>query len=832
MDPDSERREGLSVERGRIDLGSIDLSTLRIGSEAKATLSHFGIHTAQDLSRFRREELAELRHVTYVTLDVMEEGITRSLGKQFWIQGKRRSTKGRALTVEEMSELDVPIYRLDVDGATKAMLSSGSFHTCKQLACVSKDALLDCPGIDLEKAFELEAALGKLLKKRVFTGCYAGEVPWIVEGEEPFPWRLDHKEAQPDASAVSTGQDADPTPNISPTAATNDDGSQKRAVKKRGYARLADAILRLAHRNTEYSANFFYEALTPLRQELGLHDIQEFYNAAKTALSDRSDVTFTTGRIMRFGRCDRETQILKLLRELGRVTPEQLAQEYSTRYGVSEQTVSAWLARMKLYQKGTYLDVRHGSESKTRSRGTAPRSASTKQDAGIPELSSTARRKIKAAILDLVNWNTEYSTDYFFARQQTLLRSVGVDDAQMFYLLVKDLFSENGGVTFPIAGRIIRFGLCNRDRQIEDLLKTRYPIAVDDFVKSYSEAYGVEEESIYGWLSCIDKYRHDGVFDLDYTRTDTAAPPTGLATSVLEPLHTDGAARPREAEDTELELALRIVDSAQWNKEYSTDYFYNAFASQAHGLGARGTHEFYALVKTALSGYRGIGFPAGPRLIRFGLCNRPEQMVGLLKELSPVEVDEFVAEYTKRYGVPARTVREWLPYVSQYRRGNLLDMSVEAPTPSKSQKASNEQRLANAMLDLAQWGKEFSTDHFYENYPSLVQVAGAHDADEFYELVKGCLSWRRDITFPEGPRLIRFGMCSRMTQIISLLNELSPVSVEDFVREFEERYGIEEQTILTWTSCINRYRHDDVFDISYKPERVKGTALQPKPATS
>ena len=1065
-----------------IDLDSIDLNTLRIGSEAKATLSRFGIYTAQDLSYFRREELAELRHVTYVTLDVMEEGITKGLGKHFWIQGKRRSTKGRTLTKEEMNELDIPIDRLDVDAATKAMLRIGSFHTCRQLACVSKDALLDCPGIDLEKAFELEAALGKLLKKRVFTGCYVGEAPWIVEGEEPFPWRLDHKEARRDASAVSTVQNAslepsinetavqepeatgevsvpaletkptvaepavadeavaaslepvatvqesavstqaeetestqqaaveaasnqtqqpvtslsatedissdwddgvfgwdegyeweeesewdDPskwddstqtdnepdapnslveqdddseypsdsimawlsstsdiharviecllkgmtegqaaskcgiplsgvdsltsyglarrpsvsedrfapafkkyrfdqasfseafnqpdwtyrylelaykrgtanpalmreeervrclTPSISPKVAVKGGKNRARALRKQDYARIAAMILRIADSDTEYSASFFYEALTPLRQELGLHDIKDFYDAAKTALSDRDDVTFTTGRIMRFGRCDRETQILRLLSELGRVTPGQLAQEYSTRYGVGKQTVSMWLMRMKQYQKGRYLDINYGSKPKAQKGGAATRGTSAKQRAGIPELSSITRSKIKTSILNLARWNTEYSTDYFFARQRALLRNVGVDDAQTFYLLAKDLFLENGGVTFPIVGRIIRFGSCDRDRQIEELLKTRYPIAVDDFVKSYSEAYGVDEESIYGWLTCINRYRHDGVFDLDYAGTDTAAPPTHQTTSALEPLRTDGAAESGKAENKELELALRIVDSAQWNREYSTDYFYKTFFSQARRFGVRDTHEFYALVKNALSEYKGIGFPEGPRLIRFGLCDRSEQMVGLLRELSPVEVDEYVTEYTVRYGVTPRTVREWLPHVSQYRRGNVLDMSAGAPSRPKSQKASSEQRLANAMLDLAQWGKEFSTDHFYENYPALVQVAGARDADDFYRLVKGCLSSRRDIAFPEGPHLIRFGTCSRTKQIIDLLNELSPVSVEGFTHEFKERYGIEERTVLAWTSCINRYRHDGVFDIAYKPDGVNREASQ------
>ena len=1068
-----------------IDLDSIDLNTLRIGGEAKATLSRFGIYTAQDLSCFRREELTELRHVSYVTLDVMEEGITRSIGRHFWIQGKRRSTKGRALTTEEMRELDIPIDKLDVDAATKAMLRIGSFHTCKQLACVSKDALLDCPGIDLEKAFELEAALGKLLKKRIFTGCYVGEVPWIVEGEEPFLWRLDHRGARSDASVVSIAQNAgleptideatiqepeatdevsapilvpkqtaaelvmsqEPVPanseplatvqepsvtaqieetspvqqtavevlsdqpqqpstsssstedtsfswdnglfdwdegyeweeesewddplkwddstqtdeeseetntlveqtdgaeypsdsimawlsstsdiyarviecllkgmtekqtasicgvplsgiesltsyglarrpavsedcfapvfkkyrfdqtsfakafnqpdstyrylelayrrgslsptlmsanevakcltlGISPKVAVSDGGRTIGALREQDYARLADAVLRIADNDTEYSASFFFKALTQLRKELGLHDMKAFYNAVKFALSDRNDVTFTNGRILRFGRCNRETQMLKLLSELGTVTPDQLVQEYSSRYGVGKQTVSRMLGRLKQYQKGQYLDIEYGPKSRTQNHSTVARGKSAKRYAEIPELSSTTRGKIKTAILDLADRNTEYSTDFFFARLQSLLQDVGVDNAKTFYLLVKDLFSADSGVAFPIVGRIIRFGSCDRNKQIEELLKSHYPIAVDDFVKSYSEAYGVEEASVYGWLSCINKYRHDGVFDLDYTGTDTVAPPKRQTTSKQEPSHTNKTVNTGSAENEELELALRIVDSAQWNKEYSTDYFYSTFASQARRAGAHDIHEFYALVKSALSEYKGIGFPSGPRLICFGLCDRTEQMVSLLNELSPVNVDEFVTEYTKRYGVSARAVREWLPLVSQYRRGNMLDMSAEIPTQSKSQKQSNEQRLANAVLDLAQWGTEFSTDHFYENYPALVQVAGAHDADEFYELVKGCLTSRRDITFPAGPRLIRFGTCSRTRQIINLLNELTPVSVEDFTREFKERYGIDEQTVLTWTSCINRYRHDGIFDISYKPERIKKAASQNAP---
>ena len=1064
-----------------IDLDSIDLNTLRIGGEAKATLSRFGIYTAQDLSCFRREELAELRHVTYATLDVMEEGITRSIGRHFWIRGKRRSTKGRPLTTEEMRELDIPIDKLDVDAATKAMLRIGSIHTCKQLACVSKDALLDCPGIDLEKAFELEAALGKLLKKRIFTGCYVGEIPWIVEGEEPFPWRLDHKEVRRDESAVpivqnavveptvneetvqesevadeasapiiepkptvaepvmaqepvtahsepvaavqepdvtaqeetsstqqtavkavsdqpqqpttssrSTGEASfdrdngsfgwdegyeweeesewdDPskwddstqinegsetpnslveqangaeypsdsimawlsstsdiyarviecllkgmtkrqtaskcgvplssiesltsyglarrpavsedrfasvfkkyhfdrarfaeafnqpdstyrylelaykrgtasptlmseeektkclTPSISPEIAANDGGSQTRALKEQDYARLAEAILRIADNDTEYSANFFYEALAQLRKELGLHDIKAFYNATKIALSDRDDVMFTTGRIMRFGRCNREAQLLKLLSELGKVSTDQVAQEYSTRYGVSKQTVTIWVTLLKPYQRIQYLDIKSAPKPKTLNRSTAARGISAKRNAENPELSSTTRGKIKTAILDLAEWNTEYSTDYFFARLQPLLQGVGVDNEKTFYLLVKDLFSADSGVAFPIVGRIIRFGSCNRNKQIEELLKSRYPIAVDDFVKAYSEAYGVEEASIYGWLSCINKYRHNGVFDLDYTGADTVALPTRQTTSTKEPLHTSETPRTRNVEDEVLELALRIVDSAQWNKEYSTDYFYNIFASQARRLGAHDNHEFYALVKAALSEYRGIGFPSGPRLIRFGLCDRSEQMAELLKELSPVDVSDFVTEYSKRYGFTTRTVRKWLPYVSRYRRGNMLDMSAKESTRSKSRKLSNEQRLANAMLDLAQWGTEFSTDYFYENYPALVQAAGVHDADEFYILVKRCLTSRRDITFPAGPRLIRFGTCSRQTQIINLLNELTPISVEDFTRGYKERYGVQEQTVLTWTSCINRYRHDGVFDISFRHERVKGLASQ------
>lgn len=69
---------------------------------------------------------------------------------------------------------------------------------------------------------------------------------------------------------------------------------------------------------------------------------------------------------------------------------------------------------------------------------------------------------------------------------------------------------------------------------------------------------------------------------------------------------------------------------------------------------------------------------------------------------------------------------------------------------------------------------------------------------------------------------IEIGDADREEQVLNLLIELSPVSVDDFVEVYSERYGVSEKTIrANFLKVIDEFKSDEVYHADKPPIDIK-----------
>lgn len=98
--------------------------------------------------------------------------------------------------------------------------------------------------------------------------------------------------------------------------------------------------------------------------------------------------------------------------------------------------------------------------------------------------------------------------------------------------------------------------------------------------------------------------------------------------------------------------------------------------------------------------------------------------------------------------------------------------------------------------------KEISTRYFTLNKADLLSDYDMHDPYELHSLLRTyadqAKSLGKHVPYEMTRRMpiIRIGHANRKDQVVELARELSPVRVEDFARAYEEKYGVEQPTVL------------------------------------
>ena len=113
---------------------------------------------------------------------------------------------------------------------------------------------------------------------------------------------------------------------------------------------------------------------------------------------------------------------------------------------------------------------------------------------------------------------------------------------------------------------------------------------------------------------------------------------------------------------------------------------------------------------------------------------------------------------------------------------------------------------------------EYSALKFFRSYPHLMPEYDIRDQYELHNLLKKIYAKREntDISFNRMP-VISFGKPNREKQVMDLLLQLTPVSVDVFCEAYETQYGVLSATLKAggYLLCIDKYRTPDgIFDIN------------------
>lgn len=100
-------------------------------------------------------------------------------------------------------------------------------------------------------------------------------------------------------------------------------------------------------------------------------------------------------------------------------------------------------------------------------------------------------------------------------------------------------------------------------------------------------------------------------------------------------------------------------------------------------------------------------------------------------------------------------------------------------------------------LELSRYlGQEISTKLVMRDHPEVMQAYAIHNEYELHNILKN----HKDllpgyVDFPRQPTLL-LGRASRESQMVNLMFEMAPVSKEELAKAYEERYGVQQATVL------------------------------------
>ena len=123
-------------------------------------------------------------------------------------------------------------------------------------------------------------------------------------------------------------------------------------------------------------------------------------------------------------------------------------------------------------------------------------------------------------------------------------------------------------------------------------------------------------------------------------------------------------------------------------------------------------------------------------------------------------------------------------------------------------------------LNLNQYeNEEYSSLKFFKMYPNLMESYDIHDEYELHNLLKKICTKNKysQIKFKRMPS-IEFGIVDREQQVKDFLSLLSPISKQDFIKEYEDFYGVDSKTFSAnnYLLCIEKYYCNGIYDIKFE----------------
>lgn len=127
------------------------------------------------------------------------------------------------------------------------------------------------------------------------------------------------------------------------------------------YDDLRDCLEVMSEQNVECSSQLVFEAYPDVMRALDIRDCNELHFTIKTQLGDSCPGVYSLGRnpMMTLGTADRKAQIRGLIEEMTPVSRNDLAEEYSRRYRVSEASfLASFLGDFQQYRSGNIYSIR------------------------------------------------------------------------------------------------------------------------------------------------------------------------------------------------------------------------------------------------------------------------------------------------------------------------------------------------------------------------------------------------------------------------------------------------------------------------------------------
>lgn len=110
---------------------------------------------------------------------------------------------------------------------------------------------------------------------------------------------------------------------------------------------------------------------------------------------------------------------------------------------------------------------------------------------------------------------------------------------------------------------------------------------------------------------------------------------------------------------------------------------------------------------------------------------------------------------------------------------------------------------------------ELSARLFFKNYPELMQELDVRDEYELHNLLRKI--WPKDddrLRFGKNPT-ITIGTANRDEQVLDLLLQYAPISVQELAAKMEELYGFDQLTSIgSYFNSFRDYYHNGVYSIS------------------
>lgn len=116
-------------------------------------------------------------------------------------------------------------------------------------------------------------------------------------------------------------------------------------------------------------------------------------------------------------------------------------------------------------------------------------------------------------------------------------------------------------------------------------------------------------------------------------------------------------------------------------------------------------------------------------------------------------------------------------------------------------------------LNLQEWnGQEISTAMLFARYEDIMESYDLHNPEELHNILRRTYPiWQDEqprITFGRCP-ILCVGEADRKKQMIALLEQMVPVSRDEFVQAYQERYGVSEKSLrANYLPLIEQYFED------------------------